>query len=329
MTSSKLVKIINYALLALGMIILAFFISTVDLKQIKTVLSTAGFRIIFILILLSLPNPVVKAIRWQLMVAKMSKKRIGFWFSLSSIFAGSSSASILPGRNEITKPLMLKTSYKAKLSQTIPASFIEKIFDFFGVILTFFIALAFVAGIPAEISKYIVIFVILIIVFLLVLFVFPHYIAALVSWIIEKLPLPSKLVRKVDEANKTFFDTFSVLKHKNVAVIVLFLSFIANVADCIRIYYLFLLLGMPITLATACIAFSGSITIGVLAVIPGGVGVTEFSAAYLIKLLQPAINFDQTKLFIFMDRIVSYYLVVVVGALVLLIYQKMPSKKKH
>jgi len=132
-------KIINYALLGLGLIVLIIFINTIDLTNIQKSISLAGPRVIFFVFILMLINVFVKAYRWKLLTFKTTGKEISLWFSFLSIFAGVASGSIFPGRNEITKPLMLKSIYKARLSNSIPAAFIEKIFDLLGVVFFGFI----------------------------------------------------------------------------------------------------------------------------------------------------------------------------------------------
>jgi len=139
-------RIINLILLIIGIGILIFFLSTVDLISVKEGIETAGPNILFVLIVLLLINISIKAYRWIILVRKTTNTSIRFGFSFLSIFAGVSSGSLLPGRNEATKPLLLKYHYKLPFSKTMPTAFMEKAFDFIALIVLFLIALAYIPG---------------------------------------------------------------------------------------------------------------------------------------------------------------------------------------
>ncbi|MFH1642688.1 MAG: lysylphosphatidylglycerol synthase transmembrane domain-containing protein [Nanoarchaeota archaeon] len=320
-------KMINYTLLILGAIILVVFVKTLDFAAGIKSMQIAGLKVIFFMFILMIITVVIKAFRWQILVKKITGKSVSLWFSFLSIFAGVSSGSIFPGRNEITKPLMLKTTYNAKLSNSIPAALIEKIFDFVGIIVLFFIALLFIQHITLEYNQYIMPIVILGIVLLFSLFVFPKKVAKILSFIIFKLPVSNKLRSKINRFNEIFFKSFDVLKDKKATFLFFSLTFIEVFVEVIRLYYLFMALGTPISLVTAAIASSGATLIGLISLIPGGVGIVEFSEAYIIKAVSNNSELNKIKTLVFIDRIISYFMVIAIGALVLLFYQKIFKKQ--
>ncbi len=319
-------KIINYFLLALGLIVLVLFVRSLDFHSVIDGLKSAGFKVVFIVFLLMLLDVWLKALRWKVLVKTITGKTIGLWFSFLSIFAGVSSASLFPGRNEITKPLMLRKTYGASLSKTIPTALIEKVLDFMGLLFGFFLALIFVQS--SDYNQYIIPFLSLAALLVLFLFVFPRKLCKLVSIIIKKLPLSVKLRKKATHVNIQAFECFDVLRKKQTSLIFFILSILPVFVEILKIYYIFLAFGLPISFLAATIGYVGSLLIGVITMIPGGVGVTEFSAAAIIKTLYDSYDLNKIKSIIFVDRIISYYFILVAGGFILLFYEKMLKKTK-
>lgn len=318
-------KIINYSLLALGLIVLIFFIQSLDFKGVIESLKLVGPRVIVVAICLMLTTVLVKTYRWKVLIKQITGKDIGTWFSFLSIFAGVSSASIFPGRNEITKPLMLKSTYNSPLSKTIPAALIEKIFDFIGLIMLFFLALIMVKTKNFDYGQYVIPFMFLAAFLILFLFVFPHQLSRLSLFIINKLPI-KKFKKNLANFSNTFFESFESIKDRKVAFILFLTSFIVMIIEVTRLSYLFLTFGSSIPFMIISLAFTGSLLLGILTLIPGGIGVTEFSSATIIVALVATANANIVKTVIFLDRVIAYYTLVAVGAIILLFYQKIVKK---
>ena len=67
---------------------------------------------------------------------------------------------------------------------------------------------------------------------------------------------------------------------------------------------------------------------GVLSAIPGGLGVTEFSAATLFRYAAPGSNEALSKSAILLDRIISYYFLIALGAILLIFHKKFLTVKR-
>ncbi|MBU1704617.1 MAG: flippase-like domain-containing protein [Nanoarchaeota archaeon] len=301
------------------------FIKIVNFSNVAASIAAAGLRIILFLIVFVILNILVKALRWKILIKKTTGKYIGISFAFCSIFAGVASGSIFPGRNEITKPLMLKSVYDLQLTKTIPGSLIEKIFDLLAVILIFFIAIVFIDA--NEYNSYLIIFGVLALMLISLLFIFPKLFKRLIRWILHLLPIKDKTKGNLHDINHVFFDSFALATDKKTALSLYSLSLVAMSIEIIRLYYLFVALGIPINFTTSTLAFTGSTLFAILTLIPGGIGVVEFSGAFIITKLEAGLELNSVSAIFFLDRIISYYLIVGLGSIILVTYNKLfPNK---
>ena len=137
-------NLLSYFLLLLGISVLIYFLTTLDINSVKIGLkSLDGFAILFILFLTFL-TVVIKAFRWQYLIVKATGKEITGWFSFLSIIAGVAVGSITPARaGEVAKPIMLKNTYGIRISETLSFVFSERAFDLLALIALFFLGLLF------------------------------------------------------------------------------------------------------------------------------------------------------------------------------------------
>ena len=77
------------------------------------------------------------------------------------------------------------------------------------------------------------------------------------------------------------------------------------------------MLGIDASLAATGFAFTASIIIGIATMIPGGVGVTEVSASQIITSMTPTATKGIVASAILLERVIAYYLLVILGALIL------------
>ena len=104
------------------------------------------------------------------------------------------------------------------------------------------------------------------------------------------------------------------------------ISFIANAIEVVRFYFLLQFLQINISLAITGFVFSASAFIEILSMIPGGVGISEFSLSQLIAFFSES---SQIKTAVIIDRIISYYLLILIGAAMLMKYSVFKKKSKN
>ena len=91
----------------LGLVVLLFFARSIDSSAFRA-LKLINLGSVLLILLLVLLNVATKALRWKILVREMNDANISFFFSLKSILAGVSAGSLIPGRMEMAKPILLK-----------------------------------------------------------------------------------------------------------------------------------------------------------------------------------------------------------------------------
>ena len=106
-------------------------------------------------------------------------------------------------------------------------------------------------------------------------------------------------------------------------------SIIINSIEIIRFYFILQMLGIAAPIAAIGFAFTASIVVGVVTMIPGGIGVTEISAAEIIAQLLPAASKGLITSGVLLDRVLAYYLLIAIGALVLTLSGRFKKDQKE
>jgi len=118
-----------------------------------------------------------------------------------------------------------------------------------------------------------------------------------------------------------------VLRKKKLSLVMFCLSLLVMIIEVSRLLYLLYSLGTLVGIPAVSLGFVGGLLIGVIAIIPGGIGVTEFSSAEIISALSGFAS-SQVKPAIFLDRIIAYYFIVFIGGLILLFSKKLIKTKE-
>jgi uncharacterized protein (TIRG00374 family) len=322
-------KLLRWLMLFLGAAILIFFISTLDIQELKKSIGSISIPVILMLLMLNCINILIKAWRWQYLIRKLTGVRITLPFSFASIVAGVATGVVTPGRlGEVAKPLMLKTSDNISLTKTVPAMIIERILDLFAVV--FFFLVSFLI-IPRNVGLYNRIIIPAIILFIggvMLVFFVPRPVEHAATKIIKMLRLSKKLEIKLLRLTGNFFQSFMIIKQQKVSLIITILTLGAFMLEIVRQFFLFSMLGAPASVMIVTFSFTASLIFALVTFIPGGVGVTEISQAAIISAILPQYGKSVLSGIVFLDRILTYYLLVVVGAVILLVYNKSNKKSE-
>jgi len=299
-----------------------FFLKNINFKILS--LSIRSLRVEAILLILSFTflTIIVKSIRWQFLIHKMTGKRISLWLSFKANLAGIAGGSFMPGRIDLVKPLMMKTSHSIRMSQSLSALTIERALDLLILLLIAAGSLFFIPAKNIINSNLIFGFIAVVLSVLLLLVFFPKVFQNITKKIIRTFPLPEKLRTKIDEFITFLFHGFTILRSKKFVSLVTFLSILAMVIEVIRLYFLMQFLGIPVSFYLVGFGFAVSVIIGVLALIPGGVGVTEFSLVGILAALLSTTSIDLINSAVLIDRFIAYYLLLFIGSVILIFYSK-------
>jgi len=313
-------KLIKRGLLILGIIILLIFIKNINVKIVRLSLNALGITKIFFLIGLTFLNVFIKAIRWKLLIRKMNQTRIPLWFSFISIIAGVAGGSFIPGRIEFAKPFMLKSTYNVRLSHSLSALTIERMLDLLTLLFIAIFALFFIPAQNIISNEIIFLLTTLIIVVTVLITLFPDFFVTLLQKPINFLPFSQQLKTKGKEFIKILFHGFIILRDKTFVVLMTLLSFIANGIEVVRFYALMQFLSIDISLALIGFVFVAGVIIGIITMIPGGIGITELSISGLLTMFLAAVPKGLINIAVLIDRFIAYYLLVILGSLALIFY---------
>lgn len=317
-------KYLKHALLLLGITILIIFISTFKIEDLS-VITQSSLKIIIVLIGLTIVNIIVKSLRWILLINNIAKEKISLWFAFKSIIAGVSAGSIFPGRVDLAKPIMLKNKKGVQLRKSISALFIERILDLSGLIIILLVSLALID--QNIVSKKLALAVSIILILLqLIFFIYPKKLLSITKKIISFIPLPKKIFNLIDLLTTHLFESFHNIKDKKKIIGFFSLSILAHLIEIFRIYLLLGLLLSPVSFLAVCFVFCAGILLGLISLIPGGMGVTEWSSSHILFLLG-ASSAQIASTSILLDRIFSYYSLVLIGGLILLLQGDLKSQK--
>ena len=314
MKSSKLLKSV---LLLFGIFVLLMFFFSIDMAQLKEGLYRLSFTLVSIILFFTFLNVLLKAYRWKFLIHKITSKNISVWFSFKSILAGVAAGSFTPGRGgEIAKPMMLKLKYGVRISKSLPGIVIERMFDLGALVLLFFLSLTVVPK-NALYVQAVTLFSVIIFILFVALIAAPSKFFSISLFILNKLPLPKSISSRLRSILEEFFKGFKVLRDTTSMIVVAVLSILSMLLEVSRLLILFLIFTIPITFAKTTFAFASSIIFGTITMIPGGIGATEVSQAKVIENIMYIANIDFLKNAILVDRFIAYYLLIILGALVL------------
>lgn len=310
---------IRLAFLAFGVAVLLLLIGRTDVRELQEAMHGADRGLLAGAFALLVGDIGLKAVRWRLMAGQLAQPALSLWQAGTAIVAGVAAASLSPARGvELAKPLLLRRSRGVALSTSTAAVIVERMLDGVGLIVLFGVSLMLLpAGRAAAFRPVFAAIGILVIGIGLVLAV-PSRLSGAVTRVISSLPLPAPVRPRALNLIDAFFRGMLMWRGHGQLWIVVALSVAAAVVETFRLTLVCAALGAPITVAQAMFTFSLANLVAVLTLIPGGVGVTELSMAGIIRLIAAGTPPAALTAAVLIDRMLSYYLVVVVGSLVLL-----------
>ena len=122
---------------------------------------------------------------------------------------------------------------------------------------------------------------------------------------------------------EAFFASLLVLRRQHTLGMLVLLTVVITALDVVRVTAVFRAMDVPLGTALVVFTYLGAAMLGMALLIPGGVGVTEVSMAGLIAFLAPGVVMkDLTRSTVLIDRFFSYYLLVLIGAGLLVAYHR-------
>jgi glycosyltransferase 2 family protein len=319
---------INLALLGAGIVILIVFAATTNFPQVGEALRTVRIPLLPAAVAALVIQIFLKAYRWQFMVHRLTGTTISMRFAAISVVSGVAAGSVTPGRSfELAKAIMLKGSYDTPLAVSASAMIVERMLDMGFIVLLFLLSAAFVPSRMVLASRVLALMIAIVICAFGLVVTAPLLVQGAIAAIAHRLPLPASLRGRSLQLLETFFSTFLLLRRQRTLWLLLILTAVVAALDLVRVFTIFRAMGILLGPPLVTFAYLGAAMLGMALLIPGGVGVTEVSMAGLIALLSPgAVPPALARSAVLIDRFLSYYLLVLVGAALLVAYHRFRHK---
>lgn len=309
---------IRVSFLALGTAVLFLFIASTDLGELRAAVSAADRGLLLVAVALVVINVWIKAVRWRFMAAQLTGRPLSLWQAGIAVLAGVAAGSLTPARGmDLAKPLLLARSRGVPLSISTAAVLVERLLDGAGLIVLCGVSLVFLPAGRAAVFGPVFAVIGLVVAAMGVALVIPARLVDPLTRVISALPISPRVRTRAVGQLEAFVHGLLVWRRPAQLWVAAALSVAAAAVEALRLGSVLVAMHAPLSVAQAMFAFSLGNVIAVLTFIPGGVGVTELSVAGVIRLIAPAVAPAALTAAVLVDRFLSYYVIVVLGGLVL------------
>ena len=311
-TTSGLVRKVLIGTLLGGLVFVALGLYG-DIRTLQQDLVSLDWRYFVAALALATGNYALRYLRWQYYLIRIGVKVPHSESVL--IFLSGFVMSVTPGKlGEVFKSLLLFESRGVSIAKTAPVVFAERLTDLIAlVILTAIGSLSFSEGLPIAVLGGSLAG------FALVASAWRPLGELLLS-IAGKLPVIGRLEPKLREAYESLF----VLTRPAPLAAATSLATVSWALECVALYLILLALpGGGLSWDGALFAYSASTIAGALAMMPGGLGVTEAGMTGAIETLSGgAIGASAASAATMLTRLATLWWAVLIGGVALLILRR-------
>ena len=303
----------------LGILVYSVLVLYGDAKSIGDSLVKFKWHFFFCALGLALLNYILRFFKWTYYLKCLDIK-LPAGESLI-VFLSGFTVSITPAKvGEVLKSLLLKESRNISIARTAPIVVAERLTDLIAILI-----LSLVGSIT---YRYGWVFIIAssLAVLLLVLLITVRRLGEAVVKAFTRLPVLKKWKHKIWESYES---TYLMAKPDRLAWPV-FLSVLAWMAECVAFYLIANGMGgWHLELLPATFIYAFSTAAGALAMMPGGLGVTEGELTGLVQLLSDGrFSAAEASATTILTRLATLWFAVFIGITALVIYIKFYMKKK-
>lgn len=300
----KTKKCIQYVLLLIGFLILAFLVINSGILSNLHLFFEINPLYYSIAILFVILNIISKTYRWRYL-SHVFQTEIS-WKSASTVFFSSLFfGNITPAKvGDLYKAYYMKHRYSLSYVKGVSMIFYERFYELLILALIGCSAVIFME--IDYITQYLMVGVIVLLFILLLIFTKLHEILLFFQKHFKKIPFIS-----VDEKGNLSLQKIS--SHQSFSVFAI--TFLALTFEFARLWFVALAFGIELPFLPLAIIYCLSIVIGLISQIPLGLGVMEGSLAFLITLIS-SISLSTATFIVLIDRVISMYLLILIGLIV-------------
>jgi hypothetical protein len=260
----------------------------------------------------------LRTYRWQFLLKRL-RIRIPFSRTYSIFMAGLFISNLTPGKiGDPVRSLLLKRVEKKSMGKSLPSIFVERFFDIAAIITISILGFVLLTVRLAELSTYFA----LAIATWSVLTLGAIYVIMSerrTRWALRKgheifsfIPRVRRLGGEIDDFCRNIHSSLVKYKKKSTLIKTYVLSIIIWASDGLILYLAFLALGVQVSLLACLVIIPIAVLIGLLSMLPGGLGSSEIIAAAFFASIFP-ISLAQVTAAVLLGRAMSYWMSLAVG----------------
>ena len=256
------------------LIFYVIFIAYSDFQEFSINISQFDFSYLPIILAFVFLGIMIKSLRQQLLY-KQIEVCISFKTGILLFISGLSMIVTPGGSGELIKSYYLKKKFGHPLAKTFPTVIMERLLDLTGIT-----GILLIVGLLLD--NYNIILLMLILLSTLSLIFASGKKKKLFNFllsILEKIPILKKQAPSFSES----YQVFGELTSSKIMTKTLGLSFFVWMTDAIMIYFIFIGFNLNFDIIFSTFSMYSSLLLGVLTMVPAGVGVTEISFVEILK----------------------------------------------
>ena len=284
------------------LIFYVIFIAYSDFQEFSINISQFNFSYLPIILAFVFLGIMIKSLRQQLLY-KQIEVCISFKTGILLFISGLSMIVTPGGSGELIKSYYLKKNFGYPLAKTFPTVIMERLLDLAGIV-----GILLIVGVLLD--NHNIIFLMLILLSTLSLIFASGKKKKLFNFllsIIEKIPVLKKQASSFSES----YQVFGELTSGKIMTKTLGLSFLVWMTDAIMIYFIFIGFNLNFDIIFSTFSMYSSLLLGVLTMIPAGIGVTEVSFVEILK--SEGVDTATSTSLIILFRLVTIWFLTVLG----------------
>ena len=284
------------------LIFYVIFIAYSDFEEFSINISQFDFSYLPIILAFVFLGIMIKSLRQQLLY-KQIEVCISFKTGILLFISGLSMEATPGGSGELIKSYYLKKKFGYPLAKTFPTVIMERLLDLTGIA-----GILLIVGLLLD--NYNIILLMLILLSTLSLIFASGKKKKLFNFllsIIEKIPILKKQASSFSES----YQVFGELTSGKIMTKTLGLSFLVWMTDAIMIYFIFVGFNLNFDIIFSTFSMYSSLLLGVLTMIPAGIGVTEVSFVEILR--DEGVDTATSTSLVILFRLVTIWFLTVLG----------------
>ena len=284
------------------LIFYVIFIAYSDFQEFSINISQFEFSYLPIILAFIFLGIIIKSTRQQLLY-KQIEVSISFKTGILLYISGLSMIVTPGGSGELIKSYYLKKNFGYSLAKTFPVVIMERLLDLAGIV-----GVLLIVGLLLDnYSLILLMLVLLSTVSLIFVSGKKEKLFNFLLSILEKIPILKKQAASFSES----YQVFGELTSAKIMTKTLGLSFLVWITDAIMVYFIFIGFNLNFDIIFSTFSMYSSLLLGVLTMIPAGIGVTEVSFVEILK--SEGVDTATSTSLIILFRLVTIWFLTVLG----------------